>query len=118
MTILAEACDLRRFDHYRKFLKFCGLDLATHQSGQYRGHTKLSKHGNARLRKAFWMAAQVAVRQKENHFRDKYRRYVQRDSDDKDLERKALTAVAAKVARVAYALIKHGTDYRPLYGLR
>ena len=41
MTILAEAGDLRRFGHHRQFLKFCGLDLATHQSGQFRGQTKL-----------------------------------------------------------------------------
>jgi len=32
LTILAEAGDLRRFGHHRQFLKFCGLDLATHQS--------------------------------------------------------------------------------------
>jgi transposase len=37
LTILAEAGDLRRFRHHRQFLKFCGLDLATHQSGQCRG---------------------------------------------------------------------------------
>ena len=76
LTILAEAGDLRRFDHYRQFLKFCGFNLATHQ------------------------------------------RYVKRDPEDADLKRKALTAVAAKVARVAYAMIKHDTDYRPLHGLR
>ena len=44
-------------------LKFCGLDLATRQSGQFRGKAKLSKHGNARLRLTLWMAAQVAIRQ-------------------------------------------------------
>lgn len=33
LTILAEAGDLRRFGHHRQFLKFCGLDLATRQSG-------------------------------------------------------------------------------------
>lgn len=33
MTILAEAGDLRRFRHHRQFLKFCGMDLATVQSG-------------------------------------------------------------------------------------
>ncbi len=118
LTILAEAGDLRRFGHYRQFLKYCGFDLATYQSGQFRGQSKLSKFGNARLRKAFWMAGQVAIRQRENSFRDKFRRYVQRAPDNPDLRRKALTAVAAKVARVAYALIKHETDYRPYYGVR
>jgi len=33
MTILALAGDLRRFRHHRQFLKFCGMDLATVQSG-------------------------------------------------------------------------------------
>src|SRR3546814_5068323 len=55
LTILAEAGDLRRFGHHRQFLKFCGLDLATRQSGLFRGRTKLSKYGSARLRRPFWM---------------------------------------------------------------
>jgi transposase len=29
LTILAEAGDLRRFAHYRQFLKFCGMSLST-----------------------------------------------------------------------------------------
>lgn len=113
LTILAEAGDLRRFGHHRQFLKFCGLDLATHQSGQFRGRTKLSKRGNARLRRTFWMAAQVAIRQRENSFRDKFERYVARDRYDPDLRRKAFTAITAKMARVVHALVKAGADYRP-----
>jgi hypothetical protein len=41
---------LRCFQHHRQFLKFCGLDLSTQQSGQFRGLTRLSKYGNAQLR--------------------------------------------------------------------
>lgn len=115
MTILAEAGDLRRFRHHRQFLKFCGLDLATHQSGQFRGQTRLSKFGNARLRRAFWIAAQVAIRQRDNSFRDKFERYIARDRDNPDLKRKALTAITAKVARTAHAVIKTGSDYRPFF---
>ncbi len=115
MTILAEAGDLRRFRHHRQFLKFCGLDLATHQSGQFRGQTKLSKFGNARLRHAFWVAAQVAIRQRDNSFRAKYERYIARDRYNADLKRKALTAITAKVARTAHAVIKSGSDYRPFF---
>lgn len=113
LTILAEAGDLRRFGHHRQFLKFCGLDLATYQSGKYRGQTRLSKFGNARLRRAMWLAAQVAIRQKENSFRDKFERYVAKDRRNADLNRKALSAVAAKMARVVHAVIKGGCDYRP-----
>jgi transposase len=113
MTILAEAGDLRRFRHHRQFLKFCGLDLATYQSGQFRGQTKLSKFGNARLRRSFWVAAQVAIRQRDNGFRAKYERYIAKDRDNADLKRKALTAITAKMARTAHAVIKSGSDYRP-----
>jgi len=49
MLILAEARDLRRFGHVRQFLKYCGVDLSTEQSGQFCGKTHLSKRGNARL---------------------------------------------------------------------
>src|SRR3954469_12686735 len=75
LTILAEAGDLRRFGHHRQFLKFCGLDLATHQSGAFRGQTKLSKYGNARLRRALWLAGQVAIRQRENSSGGKFEPY-------------------------------------------
>lgn len=113
LTILAEAGDLRRFGHHRQFLKFCGLDLSTQQSGTYRGQTRLSKYGNARLRRALWMAGQVAVRQRENGFRDKFERYIARDRHNADLRRKALTAITAKMARVVHAVVKRGDDYRP-----
>jgi len=115
LTILAEAGDLRRFSHYKKFLKYCGLNLSTQKSGQFRGVTKLSKRGNSRLRLVFWMAAISAIRMRENTFRKKYGNYIKTDPGNKDLKRKAYTAVAAKIARVAYALIKSETDYRCFY---
>lgn len=115
LTILAEAGDLRRFGHHRQFLKYCGFDLAKTQSGVQRGREQLSKRGNARLRMAFWLAGQVAVRQRENSFRHKYDRYVSANPLDADLKRKALTAVAAKMARVAYAIIKKNQPYRHFF---
>lgn len=115
LTILAEAGDLRRFPHHRQFLKFCGFDLSTQQSGQFRGLSRLSKHGNARLRYAFWMAANGAVRMRQNTFRDKYARYIKADPENPDRKRKALCAVAAKVARVAHGLMKTQTEYRPYF---
>ena len=114
LTILSEAGDLRRFSHYRKFLKYCGFDLSTSQSGSQRGTPQLSKRGNARLRCAFWMAARVAVAQRRNGFRKKYDDYTKRDPQNVDLKRKAYTAVAVKMARVSYGLIKSGGEYRHL----
>lgn len=115
LTILAEAGDLRRFSHYKKFLRYCGLDLSTQQSGRFKGISKISKRGSRRLRHAFWIAATVAIRLRENTFRTKYERYMCSDPKNKDLQRKAYTAVAAKIARVAYSLIKSGQDYRSFH---
>ena len=61
----------------------------------------------------FWMAAQVAARQCDNSFRDKLGRYVAGHADDADRRRKAMTALTAKMARVAHAVVKTGTEYRP-----
>lgn len=115
LIILAESGDLSRFGHYRQYLNFCGFNLSAHQSGNRKGQYRLSKRGNSRLRYAFWLAATNATRMKENSFREKYRRYISRDPDNKDLCRKGRTAVASKMARVAHALVKNDTDYKGFY---
>lgn len=115
LTILAEAGDLRRFGHHRQFLKFCGMDLATVQSGMFRGHSKISKYGNARLRRTLWMAGQTAVLKQTNSFRDKFERYISHDRHNPHLRRKAYTAIAAKMARTVHAVVKHGEPYRPFF---
>ncbi len=116
LTILAEAGDLRRFRHHRQFLKFCGMDLATVQSGLFRGRSRISKYGNARLRRTLWMAGQTAVLHRANSFRDKFERYIAQDRHNPDLRRKAYTAIAAKMARTIHAVIKSGEPYRPFFG--
>ena len=115
MTILAEAGDLRRFRHHRRFLKFCGMDLATVQSGMFRGQSRISKYGNARLRRTLWMTGQTAVMKRTNSFRDKFERYISKDRHNAHLRRKAYTAIAAKMARTVHAVVKHGAPYRPFF---
>lgn len=115
LTVLAETGDLKRFNHYRQFLKFCGFNLSTHQSGYFRGQSKLSKFGNSRLRYVFWIAGTVALRMRENTFRRKFETYIKHDPLDADLRRKGYTAVAAKMARVAYGVVKQQTNYRCYY---
>ena len=77
LIILAESGDLKRFSHYRQYLNFCGFNLCSLQSGKHIGQYCLSKRGNARLRYAYWLAANSAIRGKENSFRDKYSRTIQ-----------------------------------------
>jgi len=64
------------------------------------------------------MAGLVAVHQRENVFRDKSERYLRATPFDADRKRKALTAVSAKMARVAYGIVKHGADYQRFFEQR
>ncbi len=71
------------------------MDLATIQSGTFRGQTKLSKYGNPRLRRTLWMAGQVAIFQKTNSFRDKFERYIAKDRHNTHLRRKVRRVIKA-----------------------
>jgi len=113
MTILAEAGDLRRFQHHRQFLKFCRRDLATMQSGKFRGQSKISKYESARLRRTLWMAGQTVALKRTNNSRVKFERYISKDRHDALLRRKAYTAISAKTARTEHAVVQNGEPYRP-----
>ena len=80
------------------------------QSGQSRGRETLPKRGKKRPPDGLLDGWLGAIHMGENAFRDKYERYLSENPLDVDRKRKALTAVAANVARVAYAVIKTGTD--------
>ena len=47
--------------------------------------------------------------------RRRHSRYIAKDPDNKHFRHKAITAVAAKMARVAHSIVCSGTDYRPFY---
>jgi hypothetical protein len=118
LAVLAEAGDLRRFRHHRQFLKFRGMDLATVQSGQFRGRSKISKYGNARLRRTLWIAAQAAVLKPANSFRDKFERYIAQDRHNPDLRRKAYTAIAEHTELPPRGELVVHEVHRPGFGRR
>jgi transposase len=61
--VLAMVGDVKKFDSAKQVAAYAGLNPKQHQSGSsVRGRTHLSKIGNARLRKAFYMPAITAMR--------------------------------------------------------
>ena len=54
----------------------------------------------------------IAVKQRENSFREKFERYIGKDPLSANRKRMAYIAVAAKMARVVYVIIKSETEYR------
>jgi transposase len=97
------------FPHPDQFVSFIGLDVRVRQSGKRQGHQGLSKHGDAELRRLFFLCAQASLRAKDSPFVAQYER-----EPKKGLSKTAaLCAVARKMARLCWSLAHHGTEYDP-----
>ena len=61
-VILGEIGDIQRFDSPAKLVAFAGIDASVAQSGQSEAsHNKMSKRGSPYLRRALFMAANIAA---------------------------------------------------------
>jgi transposase len=92
-----------------QFVSFIGLDVRVRQSGQRQGHEGLTKHGDAELRRLFYLCAQASLRAQDSPFVAQYER-----EQKKGLAKTAaLCAVARKLARLCWSLSRHDGDYDP-----
>jgi len=92
-----------------QLVAFAGLDLAVFQSGQYQAPRRhISKRGSPHLRRTLWTMASLAVRQ-EGELRDRY--LLHRRHGLHHLA--AVTAVALKLARIVWRILKDARDFRP-----
>jgi transposase len=90
-----------------QWVAYLGLDVVVHQSGKRAGQRGLSKQGDAELRRLFYLCARASLTAKGSPFRDQYDR-----ERGKGLSRTAaLNAVARKMAKLCWSLVKHGTQY-------
>lgn len=106
-TALVKAFNRGEFTSTDAFIAFLGLDVRVRDSGKMRGQRKLTKKGNSEIRRLLHNAAMAASRSKT--WAPVYQRYLARG-----LKRtQALVALARKLARVAFALMRNGTTYQP-----
>lgn len=91
------------------FVAYTGLDLRVRDSGKATGRRRLSKQGDAELRRLLDLCAQANLCSKDSPFRAQYAR-----ERAKGLSTTAaLCAVARKLARVCWALVTQQTPYDP-----
>ena len=95
------------FRHSDAFVAFLGLDVRVRDSGQLRGRRKLTKKGDPELRRLLYLAAMQACRSAT--WKPFYQRYLDRGL----AKTQALVILARKLARVAFALLRNQSDYRP-----
>lgn len=98
-----------QFARADQFVAYVGLDVGVIRSGKRVGQWGLTKEGDAELRRLFYLAAQANLRCKQSPFKDQYA-----GERAKGLSTSAaLNAVARKIAKVCWSLVKHGGEYDP-----
>ncbi len=97
------------FSGYDQFVAYVGLDVRVRQSGQRKGTLGLSRQGDAELRRLLYCCAQASLRTKDSPFAQQY----ERERAKGLASTQALCAVARKMAKVAWALVRSGQDYDP-----
>ena len=98
-----------RFASAKKCAAYAGLTPAERQSGKYRGQTRLSKTGDALLRKALYLPALVAWR--HNPVLHAFcERLKQRGMNGKAI----VCAAMRKLLHIAYGVLKSNRPFDPL----
>lgn len=108
-AILGEIGEVTRFKTAKQLTAYAGLDPKVTQSGQFNGtQNKLSKRGSPYLRRAAYIAANIA-RIHDPVFKAYYEQLIARGKHPKQ----ALGAVAAKLLRVVHAVMVKQVPYTP-----
>jgi transposase len=97
----------KQFAHPDQFVAYIGLDVRVQQSGKRSGELGISKEGDAELRRLFFCCAQASLRCKESPWKTQYERERKKGLSSTA----ALNAVARKMARLSWSMVRHGTTY-------
>ena len=81
------------------------------ESGKHKGQSEISRRGRKRLRKILFQAALVLVRSNKE-FKTIHDYYTTREKNPLK-KKQSLMAVAAKLIRVCFGMVKNGTPYDP-----
>lgn len=104
---MAHAITRLPFNSADAFIAYSGLDPRPRDSGKLRGRRYLSKRGPAELRRLLYTVAMSASNSRL--WRPIYQRFLARGL----ATTQALVAIARKLARIAFSILKHNVDFRP-----
>jgi len=102
MHFIAEVGDISRFSCPKKLIAYAGLDPTVYESGKFKGSSRLSKRGNRHLRRVIWLMATSVVMHNEY-----FREYFNHRKAEGLPYKKAVLAVAHKLLRTIYSMLKH-----------
>lgn len=108
-TVLAETNMFKMFESQAQLVSYAGYDVVENSSGKHSGPTKISKKGNAHIRRILHLPAFSVVKNNEPVFKNLYERVYDRTK----IKMKAYVAVQRKLLTIIYALWKTETEYIP-----
>lgn len=106
--LLAEIENISRYKSARQVAAYAGLTPRNNRSGTMRGPTRLSKTGNARVRKALFLPAMVAKRHNPV-----VRSFCQRLARHGKNKMQLIGAAMRKLIHIAYGVLKSGQVFNP-----
>jgi len=110
--LLAEIENISQYKSARQVAAYAGLTPRNNRSGTMRGQTRLSKTGNARVRKALFMPAMVAKRHNPV-----VRSFCQRLARHGKNKMQLLGAAMRKLLHIAFGVLKSGKFFDPNHEL-
>lgn len=113
VTIIAETNGFQLFSSAAQLTSFCGYDVIENQSGKRKGRTKISKMGNAYVRRALHFPALNVVRLNTGTFPDVFARILEKTK----IPMKAYTAIQRKLLCLIFTLWKKQQVFDPNYHL-
>jgi len=108
-VFLGEVEDIGKYPRAKSIEKLAGLNLYHKKSGKMESSLRITRRGRNLLRK---MAYQLAV--SGTHGTEEFREFYQRKLNKGKPKVSALVALAAKILRVMYGVVKNEEEYRPL----
>jgi transposase len=106
-TLIAETNCFEMFSSQSQLVSYAGYDVVDNQSGKHQGKTKISKKGNAHIRRILYMPAFNVVKYEESQFANLYERVFARTK----LKMKGYVAVQRKLLCLIYTLWKNNSVY-------
>ncbi|MBD3842348.1 MAG: IS110 family transposase [Campylobacterales bacterium] len=106
-NFMVEVSSVDRFDSVKQLCAFIGIDPSVRQSGSsvnYRG--KISKRGNAYLRRTIWQMAIGTIRSCE-----KFKLYFSKKREEGKKFKQAVIAVANKLLKTIFVMLKNKTKF-------
>jgi len=100
--------DIKAFENDKKLIAAVGLDPTVHESGKYKGQSRISKRGNRHLRRVIWLMTTKVIISNEV-----FRAYYFRRRKEGLIYKMAVLARAHKLIRVMFSMLVNQRHFEP-----